>query len=52
MERMPQFVYAHYNLDSYEHTYYVGDLQTLFGSSGSALSPLLTNRFCVDEVIG
>jgi Cu-Zn family superoxide dismutase len=51
MERMPQFVYAHYTLSSCEHICYIRDLPPLFKSTGFALSLFLPNRFSINEVI-
>lgn len=43
---------AHYNPNDCEHPYHAGDLSPLFGNDGYALSIFMTNRFCVDEIIG
>lgn len=43
---------SHYNPDGCGHPYHAGDLPSLFGNNGFALSVFLTNRFSVDEVIG
>lgn len=42
----------HYNPKDYEHPYHAGDMPPLFGNCGYAFSAFLTNRFCVEEVIG
>lgn len=43
---------SHYDPNNLEHPYHAGDLPSLFGNDGYALSLFLTNRFSVDEVIG
>ena len=43
---------AHYNPDDCEHPYHAGDMPPLFGNCGYAYSVFLTNRFCVEEIIG
>ncbi len=43
---------AHYNPRNNEHPYHAGDLPPLFGNNGYAFMVFLTNRFCVDEIIG
>lgn len=43
---------GHYNPYNCEHPYHAGDLPPLFGNNGNALSIFLTNRFCVEEIIG
>ena len=43
---------SHYDLKNRKHPYHTGDLPPLFGNDGHALSIVLTDRFCVNEVIG
>ena len=43
---------AHYDGRSRRHPHHSGDLPPLFGNDGHALSIVLTDRFCVNEVIG
>lgn len=43
---------SHYDSDGCAHPYHRGDLPPLFGNDGFALSVFLTDRFCVNEVIG
>lgn len=43
---------SHYDPDGCEHPFHAGDLPSLFGNGGLALSLFLTNRFSVDEIIG
>ena len=43
---------THYNPGGCEHPLHAGDLPSLFGNNGVAISLFLTNRFSVDEVIG
>lgn len=43
---------SHYNPKDRRHPYHAGDLPPLFGNDGHALSIVLTDRFCVNEVIG
>ncbi len=42
----------HFDLADCPHPYHSGDLPPLFGNNGLAIAAFLTNRFCVDEVIG
>lgn len=53
-DRMDPFADAlsHYNPDRQNHPYHAGDLPPLFGNQGYALSLVLTERFCLREVIG
>lgn len=43
---------AHYDRNGCEHPHHTGDMPPLFGNDGAALCVFLTNRFCVNEVIG
>ncbi len=43
---------SHYNPGNCAHPHHAGDLPSLFGSNGSALSLFLTSRFTVNEVLG
>ena len=43
---------SHYNPGSCEHPDHAGDLPSLFGNNGFALSLFLTNRFSINEIIG
>ncbi len=43
---------THLNLQDCPHPYHTGDLPPLFGNAGLAVSAFLTNRFCVDEIVG
>lgn len=43
---------AHYNPDNCLHPYHAGDMPPLFGVNGSAFLAFVTDRFCVDEIIG
>lgn len=43
---------AHYNPDCCEHPYHAGDMPPLFGNHGYAFSIFLTDRFCVEELLG
>lgn len=43
---------SHYNPGGYQHPHHAGDLPSLFGNDGYALSLFLTDRLSVDEVIG
>ena len=43
---------SHFDLDDCPHPYHSGDLLPLFGNKGLAISAFLTNRFCVNEIIG
>jgi superoxide dismutase, Cu-Zn family len=43
---------AHYNPYHCLHPNHAGDLPPLFGNMGMAYQSVLTNRFCVKEIIG
>ena len=43
---------SHYNPDDQSHPHHTGDLPPLFGNNGYALSVVLTNRFCVKDILG
>ncbi|MDE5736937.1 MAG: superoxide dismutase family protein [Oscillospiraceae bacterium] len=43
---------THDNPDNCKHPYHAGDFPPLFGNEGKAFSIFLTNRFCVNEIIG
>lgn len=43
---------GHYNPCGCEHPQHAGDMPPLFGNRGYALSVFLTDRFCVNDVIG
>ncbi|MDD6094940.1 MAG: superoxide dismutase family protein, partial [Clostridia bacterium] len=43
---------THYNPGECEHPNHAGDMPSLFGNGGIALSLFLTDRFSVREVIG
>lgn len=43
---------SHYNPHGCGHPFHAGDMPPLFGCGGSALLLFLTDRFCVEEVIG
>ena len=43
---------THYNPHGCSHPYHAGDLPSLFGNDGFALSIFLTDRFSIDEIIG
>lgn len=43
---------GHYNPDDCEHPHHAGDLPPLFGVGGNAFSAFLTNRFCIEEIVG
>lgn len=43
---------SHYDTKNRRHPYHAGDLPPLFGNDGHALMAVLTDRFCVNEVIG
>lgn len=42
----------HYNPNGCEHPHHSGDLPPLFSNNGYAYMTTVTNRFCVDEIIG
>ena len=42
----------HYNPNGCEHPYHAGDLPPLFSVDGIVFSVFLTNRFCVNEIMG
>ena len=43
---------THFDKGKHTHPYHAGDMPPLFSNSGYALSIFLTNRFCVNDVIG
>lgn len=43
---------THYNPEQCQHPFHAGDLAPLFGNCGYALSVFLSDRFCVEDVIG
>lgn len=43
---------GHYNPNGKPHPYHAGDLPPLFGNNGYAYMSVLTDRFCVREIIG
>ena len=43
---------SHYDQKNRRHPRHSGDLPPLFGNDGHALSMVLTDRFCVNEVTG
>ncbi len=43
---------GHFNPGNCEHPYHAGDLPPLFECNGHAFMAVLTNRFCISEVIG
>lgn len=43
---------AHYSPNNCEHPHHAGDLPSLFGYNGKALSIFLTSSFNINEVIG
>lgn len=43
---------THYNPDDCPHPHHAGDMPPLFGAGGRAYLAFLTDRFCVDEILG
>lgn len=43
---------GHYNPNNCLHPQHAGDMPPLFGVNGKAFSIFLTNRFCVQDIIG
>ncbi|MGE4277507.1 MAG: superoxide dismutase family protein [Lawsonibacter sp.] len=43
---------GHYNPDDCAHPYHAGDLPPLFECNGHAFLVVLTNRFCISDIIG
>ena len=43
---------AHYNPKDCEHPYHAGDMPPLWGNKGYAFSAFITDRFCINEIIG
>lgn len=43
---------SHYNPDGAEHPNHAGDLPPLFSCGGKAFLAVLTDRFCMQEVLG
>lgn len=43
---------GHYNPNDCPHPYHAGDMPPLFGINGRAFLTFMTDRFCVDEILG
>lgn len=43
---------GHYNPKGCEHPYHAGDMPPLWGNKGYAFSVFLTDRFCINEIVG
>ncbi len=43
---------AHYNPRLCAHPYHAGDMPPVLSCEGNAVSIFVTNRFCIDEVVG
>lgn len=43
---------AHYNPDNCRHPNHAGDLLPLWGNDGYAFTVFLTDRFCVNDILG
>ena len=43
---------SHYDKNVHTHPFHSGDMPPLFGNGGYALTVFLTDRFCIDDIIG